>query len=244
LQNTKIMATDILGKALIDYQQGNYSEDIVTYSSFDEEDVIRLPYLFRKFKEMPAIEQKALALCNGSVLDIGCGAGSHSLYLQQKGIDVYSLDISEGAIACCEARGIEKTICTDISAFSENTYDTLLLLMNGIGLARTLSNLPDFLQHLISLLKPNGQIILDSSDLIYMFDKDDDGGYLIPATASYYGEVNFTMQYKKQKGEPFSWLFVDFNTLSDVAQQLNFSCELICAGEHYDYLARLMPVSP
>lgn len=78
------MEKDIFGKAIADYQAGNYSEDIITYSSLEEEDTIPLPYLFRDYKKMPPVEQKALKLCKGSVLDIGCGAGSHSLYLQKK----------------------------------------------------------------------------------------------------------------------------------------------------------------
>ena len=68
----------------MDYHHGNYTEDIKTYSSLDEEDVIPLPYLFRDFDEMPKLEQKALELAHGKVLDIGCGAGNHTLYLQPR----------------------------------------------------------------------------------------------------------------------------------------------------------------
>ena len=71
--------SDIFGNALLDYQNGHYTEDIITFSSLDEKDVIPLPYLFRDFDTMPLLEQKALELCNGEILDIGCGAGSHSL---------------------------------------------------------------------------------------------------------------------------------------------------------------------
>ena len=233
------MATDIIGKALLDYQNGNYSEDIKTFSSFDEEDVIPLPYLFRDFDRMPSIEQKALGLCVGSVLDIGCGAGSHSLHLQQQHVNVTALDSSLGAIETSKARGVQQTTISEIQKYTGENFDTLLLLMNGIGLAGSLPNLSDFLSHLKSLLKPNGQILLDSSDLIYMFEKDDDGGYFIPATDTYYGEVTFTMTYKNEHSNPFNWLYVDFNTLSSIALQQNLSCELICEGEHYDYLARL-----
>ncbi|MGB7396095.1 MAG: SAM-dependent methyltransferase, partial [Pricia sp.] len=79
---------DVLGQALLDYQTGNYSEDITTFSSLDEEDVMPLPYLFRGYKDMPPLEREALKLCRGSILDIGCGAGSHSLLLQEKGYEV------------------------------------------------------------------------------------------------------------------------------------------------------------
>ena len=233
------MTSDIIGRAILDYQQGNYSEDIKTFSSFDEEDTIPLAYLFRNFKNMPKLEQRALELCSGTVLDIGCGAGSHSLYLQNKNSVVTALDSSPGAIAVCKARGVKKTVLLEILAHKNETYDTLLLLMNGIGLAGSMVQLEPFLAHLKSLLKPNGQILLDSSDVIYMFEKDSDGGHFIPATDAYYGEVSFTMSYKGNKSAPFSWLFIDIKTLTSAAKKQNLSCELICNGTHYDYLARL-----
>lgn len=230
---------DVFGDAILDYQHGSYTEDIVTYSSLDEEDVIPLPYLFRDFKAMPILEQKALKLCKGKILDIGCGAGSHSLYLQKKEFDVTALDYSKGAIETCRLRGIENCIQSDIMDHKEGQFDTLLLLMNGIGLAGELKNLSAFFSQLKKLLKPNGQILLDSSDIIYMFEEDDDGGRWLPAGEKYYGEVTFTMNYKNKKSEPFSWLYLDQNTLQRAANANHFNCEIVSLGEHFDYLARL-----
>lgn len=234
---------DIFGQALLDYHKGNYTQDIITYSSLDEEDTIPLPYLFRTFEKMPLLEQKALKLCKGHVLDIGCGAGSHSLYLQENGCKVTGLDSSKGAIKTSKLRGVEETILGSILDYKKQKFDTLLLLMNGIGIAEKLTLLKDFLIHLKSLLKPNGQILLDSSDIIYMFDEDDDGpdSYRdwIPDSDTYYGEVTFTMQYHEQKSNPFSWLYLDFNTLQTAALDNELSCELVSEGEHYDYLAKL-----
>jgi len=230
---------DIFGNAVLDYQQGNYTEDIITRSSLDEEDIIPLPYLFRSYKSMPALEQKALQLCKGKILDIGSGAGSHSLYLQENGLNVTALDSSKGAIETCKLRGIQQVLQSDIVNYSNEHYETLLLLMNGIGLAGALSNLNPFLLHLKSILSSNGQIILDSSDIIFMFDTDEDGGIWIPGSTAYYGEVTFTMQYKKNKSAPFKWLYLDFNTLKDAALTAGLDCQLILEGEHYDYLARL-----
>ena len=180
---------DILGTALLDYFDGNYTEDIQTFSSLNEEDSLPLPYLFRPFEDMPKLEQLALQHCYGSVLDIGAGAGSHSLWLQNKGTDVMALDQSKGAIDVCQLRGVKKLCNQKIEDFSKEKFDTLLLLMNGIGLAGTLANLPQFLIHLKSLLKDHGQILLDSSDIVYMFDADDDGGIWVPGDVNYYGEV-------------------------------------------------------
>ena len=233
------MAKDILGRALLDYQSGKYLEDIKTYSSLDEEDIIPIPYLFRDFKKMPSLEQKALKLCKGNILDIGCGAGSHSLYLQKKGFAVTALDQSPGAIETCKLRGIEHTVLQGIQDFKLQKYDTLLMLMNGIGIVGKLKYIDQFFTHLKSILNPKGQILLDSSDIIYMYDEDEDGGYWIPDNQNYYGEVTFEMEYRGEKSEPLDWLYLDYNTLQRAANANNLFCELVSKGKHYDYLARL-----
>lgn len=233
------MKQDILGKALMDFHQGTSSGDIRTYSSLDEEDTLPISYMFRNFEEMPTIEQKALQRCSGTILDIGCGAGSHAIYLQQKGFEVTGLDSSEGAIEVCRQRGVKYTVHENILNYKGQGFDTLLLLMNGIGVAGELGELAVFFAKLKSLLNPGGQILLDSSDIIYMFETDEDGGYWIPDGVDYYGEVTFTMEYKNKKSKPFSWLYVDFNTLQRAANFNGLNCELILEGEHYDYLARL-----
>ncbi|MGX1929766.1 class I SAM-dependent methyltransferase [Flagellimonas sp. 2504JD4-2] len=230
---------DILGQALVDYHTGNYTEDIKTYSSLGEEDSMPLPYLFRDFDQMPHLEQKALEMAKGKVLDIGCGAGNHALYLQNKGFDITALDQSEGAIAVCQKRGVKSCVKSAILDYTHAKFDTILLLMNGIGLVGTLSNIDDFLNHLKSLLLPSGQILLDSSDIIYMFEQDDDGGYWIPDNAQYYGEVTFEMEYKGQKSSPFPWLYIDFNTLKNACNANNLDCEIVISGDHFDYLAKL-----
>ena len=188
---------------------------------------------------MPVLEQKALALCKGHVLDIGAGAGSHSLHLQQNGLEVTALDRSLGAVQTCRLRGVEQVIHSDIANLKNQKFDTLLMLMNGVGIVGQLQNLGNFFVHLKSLLNRGGQILLDSSDIIYMFDEDEDGGIWVPNTESYYGEVEFTMRYRNLKSEPFFWLYVDYRTLQHAANLSGFGCELVSSGEHFDYLARI-----
>ncbi len=236
------MAKDIFGKALLDFQSGNYVEDIVTYSSLDEKDVIPLPYLFRNHENMPKIEQLALEYCQGNVLDIGCGAGSHSLYLQKKGVTVTALDSSHGAVEVCQSRGLQNVVLSGFMNYSAKKFDTLLMLMNGVGLVGSLANLNDFLNHTTELLNPNGFILLDSSDIIYMFETEN-GGYDLPDVENYYGEVAFQMQYRGEKSDFFKWLYVDFDTLCSSARQCGYHCELLFKGDHYDYLAKLYPTT-
>jgi hypothetical protein len=111
--------------------------------------------------------------------------------------------------------------------------------MNGAGMCGRLSRISDFLQKLKYLLNPGGQILLDSSDIIYMFDEDEDGGKWIPTDMEYYGEVIFNVAYKGEKEEPFNWMYIDYNTLQNAAHANGLNCELVLEGEHYDYLAKL-----
>lgn len=230
---------DLFGKAILDYQTNNSPEDLITETSISEADEMSVAYLFRSFDEMPKIEQKALQLTKGSVLDVGCGAGSHALYLQKKGFDVKAIDVSENAIKTCELRGLKNVSVENILNLDvSNKYDTILLLMNGTGIFETLENCTKYLLTLKSLLNENGQILIDSSDIIYMFDQDEDGAYEVPAN-HYYGELTFTIQYKGETEEPFPWLYLDYNTLQNACLVNGLQCELILEGEHFDYLAKI-----
>jgi len=228
---------DLFGKALLDYQNGNYTEDLITSTSISEEDILPIPYLFRSYPEMPKLEQKALDLAKGNVLDVGCGAGSHSLFLQDKGLDVKAIDISKGAIEVCKLRGIDNSEVKNILDETE-TFDTILLLMNGTGIFEDLENTPRYLLHLKQLLKPKGQILIDSSDIKYMF-QDDDGSIWIDANANYYGELDYYVSYKNEDETPFKMLYLDFETLKSACKTVGLQCELVLEGEHYDYLARI-----
>ena len=229
---------DLFGKALLDFQTNNSPEDLVTETNISEADEMSVAYLFRSFEEMPKIEQKALLLSKGKILDVGCGAGSHSLYLQEKGFDVVAIDISENAIKVCQLRGLKNAKIQNILELENEKFDTILLLMNGTGIFGSLEKTPAFLQKLKSLLNPNGQILIDSSDIIYMFDEDEDGSYLIPANG-YYGELTFTVSYKNQTELPFPWLYLDYNTLQNAAFDNGLQCKLVLEGEHFDYLAKI-----
>ena len=231
---------DLFGKAILDFQTHNSPEDLLTETNISEEDEMSVAYLFRSFSEMPLLEQKALLLAKGKVLDIGCGAGSHSLYLQnEKKLNVTAIDISKNAIEACQLRGLENTKVETILEFeTDEKFDTILLLMNGTGIFGKLKNVSNYLQKLKSLLAKNGQILIDSSDIIYIFDEDEDGGKWISGDA-YYGELEFTISYKGQKEAPFPWLYMDYNTLQNAAVANGFQCEMVLEGEHFDYLAKL-----
>lgn len=205
---------DLFGKAILDYQTNNSPEDLITETSISEADEMSVAYLFRSYIEMPKLEQKALQLAKGKVLDVGCGAGSHSLYLQNElNFDVTAIDISANAIKACELRGLKKAKVQDIMQLEGDKFDTILLLMNGAGMCGKLKNIPNFLQKLKALLTDEGQVLVDSSDIIYMFDEDEDGGKWIPTDVDYYGEVVFDIAYKGEKEASFDWMYIDLSLI-------------------------------
>lgn len=224
---------DLFGSAILDYQNGLNTEDLITATSISEEDILPISYLFRSYDEMPILEQKALDLCTGKVLDVGCGAGSHSLYLKQKGLTVKSIDISPKAIEVCKRRGLTNVACLDMIN-EEEKFDTIILLMNGSGVFRSLSQTPYFLNHLKNLLTTFGQILIDSSDISYMYEDHVNVNEL----SHYYGELDYYITYKGAS-EVFPWMYLDYDNLNAIAKEVGLKCELVLQGEHYDFLAKL-----
>lgn len=186
---------------------------------------------------MPKLEQKALQLCKEKVLDVGCGAGNHALWLMKKGLNVKAIDVSQGAIEVSKKRGVtnaeEKALLDETDSF-----DTILLLMNGTGIFQEMMHVATYLNHLKSILNPGGQILIDSSDIKYMFE-DEDGGTWIDLNNGYYGELDYYLSYKGEDEVPLKWLYLDFDTLKTACQTLGLKCEKVMDGEHFDYLARL-----
>lgn len=239
--NTALLTAekDPMGQAITDYHQHRKAGRLRVLSSQFEEDEIPVTQLFRTLKEMPVLEQTALRLAEGSILDVGAGAGCHSLALQEMGKEVTAIDISPLSVRVMEERGVRCALHANL--FDERlcgAFDTVLMLMNGSGIVGRLENLPLFFRRMKQLLRLGGSVLMDSSDLRYLFE-DEDGSFLIDLAADYYGEVDFQMQYKQVKGEPFDWLYVDFQTLSYHASANGFHAELVQEGSHYDYLARL-----
>ncbi|AGC77613.1 tellurite resistance protein TehB [Nonlabens dokdonensis] len=233
--------SDIYGKALLDFQNGNYTEDLQVLSPTMEDDVLPLPYLFRSHDKMPAIERKALSFCIGDILDVGAGAGSHSVYLESKDFNITALDQSDGAIKVLHQR-LQKPNSTIIkeNIWQHNgRYDTILLLMNGTGIFEKLERVPLCLEMLKNMLHKNGQILIDSSDLKFLYEDPEDGGLWVDSSKEYYGEVGFSLQYKGAESELFDWLYMDFELLKSYAVAAGFQIECVYRGDHHDYLARL-----
>ena len=228
---------DPMGQAIADYHATGRAARLRVFSPMFDEDEIPVATLFRRFDEMPAIEQEALKVADGAILDVGAGAGCHSLALQAMEKRVTAIDISPLAVETMQQRGVKDVREQDFFTL-DGRFDTILMLMNGIGIVGTLSRLPAFFMQVDHLLAPGGQVLCDSSDLCYLYE-DEDGIIDLTGVEGYYGELSYQLQYKAVKGEPFPWLFIDPETLREQAAAQGFHCDILARGEHYDYLARL-----
>ena len=242
---------DPMGAAILDCQRTGKASSLRVMSSMFEDDEMPVAHLFRSFDQMPRLEQKALETARGRVLDIGAGAGCHALALQERGVEVKAIDISPFSCEAMRLRGVRDVQCTSLFSplFSPSEsacpvgFDTILLLMNGTGIAGKVSRLPMLLMRLRDLLAAGGQVLVDSSDLRYIYE-DEEGHMDIDPKEPYYGEVDYQMVYKNLRGktiegDSFDWLYADFGLLQSTARACAMGCELVAEGDHYDYLARL-----
>ncbi|HBB49224.1 MAG TPA: SAM-dependent methyltransferase [Flavobacteriaceae bacterium] len=231
---------DLFGQALCQFYFEKDSAKLYSETNISRWDEYPLDYLFRDFDQMPQLERKALTMAKGKILDVGCGVGSHSLHLQNQECDVWAIDSSFGATSVAKARGVNQVAHASLLDYNEKNFDTILMLMNGTGIFESLESVAVYLDHLKTLLSPDGIVLIDSSDLKYMYDPGPDGAIWVPANR-YYGALEFRLRYKKQLSEKFPWLFIDQNLFADLAQTNGWSFEIITKGEHYDFLAQLKP---
>lgn len=228
---------DPIGRAIQDFVRQQKDEDIIVKSSICEDDVIPVAHLFRTEAELPELEKIALNQCKGKILDVGGGAGIHANILNNRGFDVQIIDTSKGAVEYHLSQGLASRSLNFYDVENEK-FDTLLFLMNGFGIAASLKNLPNFLQKCYDLLNDGGQIIGDSTDIKYLYE-DEEGAYWMDLNSAYYGDFDFQMCYKDTCGEPFHWLYVDFNTLKDEAEKIGFSVEKLHEEEN-QFLVKLI----
>jgi len=228
------------GLALLDYFNGDHSATQIFHRDDGRDFEVPISLFFRDSAGFSRIEQTAIELCSGRVLDIGAGTGRHSLVLQEKGIDVIALDVSPQAIDIMKKRGVRGVYHGDIFEFNQGKFDTLLMMLHGIGMVGTLAGLRHFLNHAHTLIAPGGIVVFDSLDVRCTDD---------PAHLAYHernrnenrfiGEIRFQIEYKGKRGPLFSWLQADPDTLKEVSVVEGWNTEIVCQEPSGDYLARL-----
>ena len=232
------MERDVYGEALYDYYKLQTLKDpLLLHSSYGDIEEMPVDIFFRDETDFPELEQIALALCDGKVLDVGAGVGSHALYLQAKNFEVTALEQSAAACSIMQQRGVTHILEQDFFRLGEGSYDTLLFLMNGIGLSGSLDGLRNLLRHSKSLLSDRGQLLFDSSDISYLYEE-----YRIPKPETHYlGQIEFQYEYKGNMGKPFRWLYIDQQELIKIAHEEGWVVQILFEDENDQYLVRMEP---
>jgi SAM-dependent methyltransferase len=223
---------DVLGQAIHDYHHQNSPGELWIHNRYGPKEPMPIEAYFRDEDDMPDLEWHAMNECRGRVLDVGAGAGSHALELQNRNYDVTALDISPLAVAVMQERGVKHAIAQDIYSYMGEKFDTILLLMNGIGLAGNLKQLSTLLHHFKTLLAKGGQLMFDSSDITYLYEGN------MPETG-YYGEIQYQYEYKGETTEWFEWLYIDEAMLITIANEAGWDVEVLYEDEFKQFLARL-----
>lgn len=230
------MAHDILGSAMESYFLRNDDTPVRVFINKNEEPEMFPGIFFRPYKNMLKYEKIALKECQGKVLDLGCGAGCHALYLQGKGYDVTAVEISKKSVKVAQKRGVVNVINQDWRNLSLKNFDTVLVLMNGMGLAESPAELKTMFRKLKSFLSKSGCVLIDSTDVTYakadwpMLDTE------------YFGKVQFELKYKG-KTQCFPWLFVDFDTAVQTAKSVKLNVEVLERARNGHFLLKLSKMS-
>ena len=224
---------DVLGQAMHDYYFKNDPQTLWIHNNYGEDEDMPVKKYFRNEDAMPKLERMALEQCKGKVLDVGAGVGSHTLALQAKNFDVTAIDISPKAAEVMQHRGVKKVETGDIFLYRKNTFDTLLFMMNGIGFTGNTEQLRRFLQYAKTLINPGGQLLSDSSDVAYLYN------YKPPKRKEYYGIITYQYEYKKEKTDWFTWLYIDRKLLAKIAGEEGWNTEVIGEDRWEKFLVRL-----
>ncbi len=152
---------DLFADALWQFFVAGYA-DLVTEREDGyarEEDV---SWYFTTARDFPKHEQQALKFARGKVLDIGCGAGRHSLYLQKRGLAVTAIDVAPELVQLAQARGVKDARVADACKrlpFRAGEFGTALLFGNNLGIAGTPQKLRRMLRELHRVTATRGRIL-------------------------------------------------------------------------------------
>jgi SAM-dependent methyltransferase len=230
-----------LGAALLDFHRGATDAEVVISSDLWEDEPTPVAAFYRPDgQNLPELEQRALELCRGRVLDLGAGAGRHALELQRAGHEVVAVDVLEEAVEIMTDRGVADARCGNLGAVAGERFDTVLMLMHGLGIVGDLRGLGELLQGLERHLAPEARVVCDSADLGAVLESEAPGVVDdLVGGDRYIGEVEFRLRYRALEGEPYPWLFVDPDALAIIGSSAGFSVEIAATGARGAFLAVL-----
>jgi SAM-dependent methyltransferase len=223
------------------FHRGRHDAAIVVYDDFACDEV-PISYFFRTPDQFPPYEHIALNRCRGHVLDVGAGSGCHALALQARGLRVTAIEVLPGLVKILRDRGVRDAQVATWMDLAAGPFDTVLMMMNGLGLAETLPGLRRFLRRARSLVRPGGQVLADSTDVRVRMVPEAARKGSLRVDGRNPGELHFQLEFRGRKGPPFAQLYVDAETLDRHARREGWACKIIQAPDEYGhYLACLTP---
>jgi SAM-dependent methyltransferase len=210
---------------------------VVVHLEDGGEDRLGLADLLR-LDGFPDLELAALDACRGRVLDLGAGVGVHALELQERGHDVVAVDVCSEAVEIMRRKGVRDARIGDGFEPSGETFDTILLMMNGLGTVGDLNGLDRFLTGIGEQLRPGGQILADSADLRSSPERHEPRRIAARREAGrYHGEARWRLEYGGRLGGELRWLFVDPLTLEAHVSRHGFRLDVVLSEPDGRYLA-------
>lgn len=235
---------DLFGLALRDYVEGRYG------SLFIERDdgyikEMDLSLYFKSHKDWPSYEREAISHVRGRVLDIGCGAGRHALYLQKKRHEVIALDLSYKVAKIARDRGCSNVLVMDarLLGFRPNTFDTILLMGNNFGLAGDERGTVKLLRQIYSIGRERAIIVTTCRD------PKETGN---PAHLAYHernrrnglpiGQLRLRFKYRGMIGPWFKLLILTPKEMEDLCNRVSWKVVRIWKGSDGMYSAVIQKV--
>jgi len=230
-----------LGAALLDYHRGEHDAEIIVTSDLWEDEPTPVAAYYRPIDDpLPELDRRALECCRGRILDLGAGAGRHALELQRSGHEVIAIDLLPEAVEIMADRGVADARCGDIEVVEGERFDTVVMLMHGLGIVGTVHGLGLLFERLPTLLGPGGTLVCDSADLAAVLrEESPDLLEELLSPKRYLGEVEFGLRYRKKEGPRYPWLFIDPETLEIIANAAGLEVEIAHRGRRGDYFAVL-----
>jgi len=239
---------DAFGHAFLDYL---HHPDPALCSIIERDDglfdVDPVHGYFAEYPDWPPHQQQAMEYAQGAVLDVGCGAGRHALYLQARGLDVLGVDQSPLAIEVCRLRGLEKTRVASITQVSHRLgqFDTILMMGNNLGLLASYQRARWLLRRFWTLTTAHGRIIAETLDPYQTLD---------PLHLEYQawnrnrgrmsGQIRLRLRYRKYEGPLFDYLFVSREELARIVHGTGWNVWRILDSADARYVAVLDKVEP
>jgi SAM-dependent methyltransferase len=229
-------------RALLSFESGDEQATITVVDDLGDSDALPVSWFFRDPDDFPEMERVALDLCRDRILDLGAGAGCHALALQERGHRVCAVEILPELVELLRRRGVVDARAGSVFDPPAGRWDTVLMLMNGWGLPETLSGLERFLAGLDQIVAPGGRLIADSTDMRSIatdWRREDGIRLALRDDGRYVGEIQFQLEFEGERGDPFSQLYVDPDTLSALARRAGWEIAIEAHGPNGAYLSSL-----